>query len=182
MDKNIENKYLNKKVTTDYGSGTIYKISEPSSAEADKTPNLHLKLDKPTKGKLIKDVDVQIIKPKDVKEILEGYTGKKLKNVKMFEEFTADMSNNGPDVPDHYVLTDGRFLFCQPQPFKDMAGEINYFYKYFVGKPEDDWEKAKEIKYAEVENLLSPADKKQHEAEREDMQDSNAERSKKWVE
>ena len=68
--KNTEAKFLNKKVITTYGTGTIYKISEPSSAEADKTPNLHLKLDKPIQGSLIKNIDTQIIKLKDIKTIL----------------------------------------------------------------------------------------------------------------
>jgi len=109
---------------------------------------------------------------------------KKLKRIKLFEEFFNESFGNPiDDEPSYYVLTDGRFLFFSEQDFGDMAGETNYYYKYFVGKPGDkDPENAEETSYKDVEKLLNPEDKKQHEEERKQLADDNGERSKRWVE
>lgn len=110
------------------------------------------------------------------------FTGtKKLKKVKMFEEFIQEDTID--DDSNYFVLTDGRYLFFDEEPFKDMAGETNYYLKYFVGAPGDkNPENAKEVKFNEIENLIKPKDKTQHEKDRNELGDSNAERSKQWVE
>jgi hypothetical protein len=118
-----------------------------------------------------------------------------MKYIKLFENFekpdvnpagepdnTGDFDND----PSYYVLTDGRFLIFWEEPFEDMAGETNYYYKYQVGSAEDakkgDWDKFVDVTFDKVEKLLSPEDKKQHEQEQKWLDEGNAKRSKNWTE
>lgn len=69
-------KFLNKSVVTDYGSGKIVNVYEASMADADKTPNLMLKLTKA----LTNGIDVQIVRPKDIKKIEKVYRVKTVRS------------------------------------------------------------------------------------------------------
>jgi len=97
-----------------------------------------------------------------------------MNHIKLFEDFDQD-SNMGPD---YYDLTNGKKVFFWEEPFGDMAGETNYMIKYKIGKSLDDCQDAT---YKEVEPLLKPEDKKEHEQYKNNLGDDNAGRSKDWV-
>ena len=102
-----------------------------------------------------------------------------------FEKNEVDMYANDytedDSYPHDFVLSDGRFLFLVEQDFGDMAGETNYYYRYFVSDTED-IKDAKEINYKEAAALLSPEDKTELERIKNSLADENTNRSRAFVE
>lgn len=66
--KDAEKQFLNKEVKNIYlDQGIITKVT---ISQGDKWPSLTMKLNKPISGKLVKKIDIQIVKPYEITHII----------------------------------------------------------------------------------------------------------------